>query len=226
MRDKILYALAAFVGIIILWNLNIIMNAPDEMRQGPVFRIMFFHIPAAVMAGLSCFGSVVFSILYLWRKDLKYDAAAVSATEIGLAFGAIVLITGSIWGRGAWGVWWAWDARLTSTLVTWLVYAGYLMLRRAIDEPTQRARFAAVVSILAFPGVIITYKSIEWWQQLQHPSPVFESRGGGGFGPYLPSLMWNMLAMTLLGTVLFFVRHRQETSQRELDALRRTVHSF
>ena len=226
MRDKLLILLAAVFAVILVWNLDIIMNAPDEMRQGPVFRIMFFHIPAAVIASIACGGSVIFSILYLVTKNLKFDAAAVSATEIALTFGAVILITGSIWGRGAWGVWWAWDARLTSTLVTWLVYAGYLMLRRAIDEPTQRARFAAVVSVLAFPGVVITYKSIEWWTQLQHPAPVFESRGGGGFGPYLPSLMWNMLAMTILGTILFFIRQRQESNQRELDALRRTVHSF
>src|SRR5947209_20054909 len=101
MRETILYVLAAIAGVILLWNLNIIMNAPDEMRQGPVFRIMFFHIPAAVVAALACTASVVFSIMYLATKNLKYDASAVSATEIVLVFGAVVLITGSIWGRGA-----------------------------------------------------------------------------------------------------------------------------
>ena len=102
-------------------------------------------------------------------------AVAVAVTEVGLAFLAANLITGSIWGRVAWGIWWTWDARLTSALVCWLLYAGYLMLRRAIEEPTQRATFAAVFSIFAFIDVPIVIFSIKWWRT-QHPQPVM---GGG-----------------------------------------------
>ena len=125
-----------------------------------------------------------------------------------------------------WGIWWAWDARGTSILVTILMYTGYLMLREAIDEPTHRARSAAVLSILTFPGVYITYKSIEWWRT-QHPQPVFKSRGGGGFDPdMLQALTWNWIALTLLAAALIMIRTRQENRQRELDGLRRMAHSF
>jgi len=143
---------------------------------------------------------------------------------VGLALLAGNLVTGSIWGHVAWGVWWAWDARLTSALVCWLLYAGYMMLRRAIEEPTQRATFAAVFSILAFIDVPIVIFSIKWWRT-QHPQPVFW--GGGSFpADWLGVFLWNMLAMVLLGVVLTMVRLRQEDAQRELDAMRRMAHAF
>ncbi len=125
-------------------------------------------------------GGLLASILFLVTKNFKFDALAVAVTEVGLAFLAGNLITGSIWGRVAWGIWWAWDARLTSALVCWLLYAGYLMLRQAIEEPTQRATFAAVFSIFAFIDVPIVIFSIKWWRT-QHPQPVFW--GGGSMPP-------------------------------------------
>jgi len=225
MREKLLYVLGLAVALILVWNLyTIFIGLPDERAQGAIARIMFFHIPAATAAAIACAASVTMSIAYLATNNLRYDAVAVSVTEIGLAFGTVNMVTGSIWCRVIWGIWWTWDARLTSMLVSLLMYAGYLILRQAIDEPTLRARYAAVVSIFAFPGVIITYMSIQWWRT-QHPAPVFESRGGGGFGPFLPALMWNMVAMILLGIVLSMVRIRQEQDRRELDGMRRLVHT-
>ena len=104
-------------------------------------------MPANIL-GLSGFGvGMICSIIYLATKNLRYDRIAAGVTEVSLVFATIGLVTGSIWGRIIWGVWWAWDARLTSMLVCWLIFAGYLMLRRAIDEPTQRARLSAVVSV-------------------------------------------------------------------------------
>ena len=97
------------------------------------------------------------SVLFLVTRNFKFDAVAVASTEVGLAFLAANLVTGSIWGRVIWGIWWTWDARLTSALVCWLLYAGYLMLRKAIEEPTQRATFAAVFNIFAFIDVPIVY---------------------------------------------------------------------
>ena len=164
------------------------------------------------------------SALYLATKNLRYDAIAVASTEVGLAFATVVLATGSIWARIIWGIWWTWDARLTSMLVCWLLYASYLMLRRAIDEPTQRAKFSAVLSIFAFSDVIIVWKSIEWWRT-QHPAPVF---WGGGSIPadWAAVAGWNLLAMVMLGGVLTAVRLRQEQSQREIDSLRRMAHAL
>jgi heme exporter protein C len=163
-------------------------------------------------------------VMFLMTKNFKYDAVAVSVTEVGLAFLAANLVTGSIWARVIWGIWWTWDARLTSALVCWLLYAGYLMLRRAIDEPTQRATFAAVFSIFAFIDVPIVIFSIKWWRT-QHPAPVF---WGGGSIPsdWVALAGWNWLAMILLGIVLTAIRLRQEESQREIDSLRRMAHAM
>ena len=127
------------------------------------------------------------SILFLITKNFKFDALAVAVTEVGLAFLAANLVTGSIWGRIIWGIWWAWDARLTSALVCWLLYAGYLMLRHAIEEPTQRATFAAVFSIFAFIDVPIVIFSIKWWRT-QHPAARLLGRRQfpAGLEPRLP----------------------------------------
>jgi len=148
-------------------------------------------------------------------------------TEVGLAFLAGNLITGSIWARIIWGVWWAWDARLTFMLISWLMYGGYLMLRQAIDEPTQRARLSAVLSILTFPGVVITWKAIEWWRT-QHPGPVLSVRTGGGkMDPAMESvLLLNFLALLIFAVVLTLIRIRQEEMRRELDGLRREAHAI
>ena len=141
-------------------------------------------------------------------------------------FGAVVLATGMVWARIIWGIWWAWDPRGISVLITILLYAGYVMLRGAIDEPAQRARSSAVLSLFAFPGVFITYKSIDWWRT-QHPSAVFQSRGGGGFDPdMLSALMVNMAVFVMIGIVFTYLRTRQESMQRELDGLRREAHSI
>jgi heme exporter protein C len=227
MREKLLYALSLVAGVLIVWNLYaIFVTVPDEKLQGAVYRIMFFHIPAAVTAGIACGFALAGSVLYLATRNLKYDALAASVTEVGVTFGLVNLITGMIWARPIWGVWWAWDARLTSMLISLLAYCGYLMLRTAIDDPTTRARICAVMSIFTFPGVIITWKSIQWWRT-QHPGPVFQSRGGGGFAPeMLQILMLNMLALILFATVLTVVRLRQVETQRELEGLRREAHAI
>src|SRR5207302_3331768 len=204
--------------------INVIAGLPPEANQGAIFKIIFFHVPMAITALTCALVAFVASAGFLITKNFKFDALAVAVTEVGLAFLAANLITGSIWGRIIWGIWWTWDARLTSALVCWLLYAGYLMLRRAIEEPTQRATFAAVFSIFAFLDVPIVIFSIKWWRT-QHPQPVFW--GGGSFPPdWTKVFLLQMLAMVLLGIVMTAVRLRQEESQRELDSLRRMAHSF
>src|SRR5438045_3673709 len=144
MRDYVLYGLGAAAAFLIARNTLAIAGLPAEASQGAIFKIIFFHVPVALTAMLCSFVALLGSVMFLLTKNFKYDATAVAVTEVGLAFLAANLVTGSIWARVIWGVWWAWDARLTSALVCWLLYAGYLALRRAIDEPTQRATFAAV----------------------------------------------------------------------------------
>jgi heme exporter protein C len=224
MRDKLIYALGVIAAILLARNLySIFMQLPDEASQGMIYRIIFFHVPAAITAMLCSAVAFVASILFLFTKNFRYDAVAVAVTEVGLAFLAANLVTGSIWGRIIWGIWWTWDARLTSALVCWLLYAGYLMLRHAIEEPTARARIAAVFNIFAFADVPIVFFSIKWWRT-QHPQPVFW--GGGSIDP---AMYWtaalNLLALILLGVILSLIRLRQEEVQREVDSLRRYAHA-
>jgi heme exporter protein C len=227
MRTKIMILLAGASAVLLARNLHgIFLQLPDEADQGAIWRIFYFHLPAAMIAGGCAFAALISSTGYLITRRLRWDAAAVAVTEVGLLWGAMVLITGMIWARIIWGVWWAWDARLTSMLVVWLMYSGYLMLRRAIEDPTERARNSAVLSIFIAPGVYITWKSIEWWRT-QHPGPVLSIRGGGGMAPGMESMAyWNVLALLLLTAVIVMLRLSQEERRRELDALRRTVHAF
>ena len=225
MRNKILIAIAALALGMLTRDILLIAGFPPEANQGAIFKIIFFHVPMAITALMCAAVALIASILFLVTRNFQYDAVAVAVTETGLAFLAGNLITGSIWGRVAWGVWWAWDARLTSALVCWLLYAGYLMLRHAIEEPTQRATFAAVFSIFAFIDVPIVIFSIKWWRT-QHPAPVFW--GGTGSFPKEWSAVfgWQMLAIMLVGVVIVAVRLQQEQFQREIDSLRRMAHAL
>ena len=224
MREKILYVLGTAALLILAWNINAIARLPEETQQGVTFKIIFFHVPVAIAAMTAACVAFLASAGFLVTRNFRFDAMAVASTEVGLAFLAANLVTGSIWGREIWGIWWTWDARLTSALVCWLLYAGYLMLRKAIEEPTQRATFAAVFSIFAFIDVPIVIFSIKWWRT-QHPSPVFWS--GGSFPPdWTRHFLWNMAAMLMLGIVIAAVRLRQEDAQREIDSLRRTAHAL
>jgi heme exporter protein C len=228
MRPKLIFALAGVAGLILAWNLHTMFSSvPDEKDQGAIFRIMYFHVPAAFTSFIGFFAAMFCGIAYIIKKDLRFDSVAASITEVSLAFATITLFTGMIWGRIIWGIWWAWDPRLTSYFVCLLLYSGYMMLRRAIDDPTQRARFSAVLSIFACTDIVIVWKSIEWWQQIQHPGPVLSIRSGGGMAPGMEApLWWNVLALAMLATALILIRTRQEDMQREIDALRRYAHAM
>jgi heme exporter protein C len=226
MRDKILFTLAGISAVIFAWNLHtIFLNLGDERDQGAIYRIIYFHVPSNILA-LSGFGlGMIFSLVYLATKNLRWDAVAAGITEVSLVFAAIGLATGSIWAHIIWGVWWAWDYRLTSFLVCWLIFAGYLMLRQAVDEPIQRARLSAVVSVVGSVDAFIVWKSIEWWRNL-HPGPVLSIRDGGGMAAGMEApIYWNLLALACLAAAMVMVRMRQEDMSREIDSLRRLAHS-
>jgi heme exporter protein C len=227
MRLIAILTLATISGLLLAWNLHTMFLAvPDELNQGAIFRIIYFHVPAAITSFAGFFIAMFSSVIYLVKKDLRFDSAAASITEVSLAFASITLVTGSIWGRIIWGIWWTWDARLTSYFVCWLLYVGYLMLRRAIDEPNQRARLSAVLSIFACVDIVIVWKSIEWWRT-QHPGPVLSIRSGGGMAPGMEApIWWNFLALLMLSAALILLRMRQETVKREIETLRRYAHAF
>jgi heme exporter protein C len=219
MRDKLIYVLGAIAAILFVRNLNTILNVlPDEAQQGAMYRIMFFHIPswwtAMIAATVACYTNIA----YLATGKLKYDAWSLALTEVQLPILFTGLATGMIWGRIIWGIWWTWDARLTSALVYVLLCCGYVILRSGIADPTQRAKIAAVFSLFAYADVPIVWLSIRLWRT-QHPSPMT-----------LPTelwhaLLWNWLAIVLLMIMFLLLRLRQEEMRRELDGLRRLAHA-
>src|SRR5258708_18214951 len=146
-RDRVLFLLAAVCAVLLSVNLyKIFMILPDEANQGAIYRIVYIHVPSIFTGFTGFFVALAASGAYLATGKLKYDAFAAAVTEVSLAFATIVLATGMIWGRIIWGIWSAWTARLTTMLVCWLIYAGYLMLRRGIDETTPRPRLSAAAT--------------------------------------------------------------------------------
>ncbi len=227
MREKLVIWLAVIAGLFLAFNLyRIFLVLPDDAMQGPIYRIIYFHVPAAIAGFVGYFVALALSVLYLSSGNFKYDSLAASVTEVALIFSCVNIVLGSIWARIIWGIWWTWDARLTSVLISILIYSGYLMLRRAIDEPTQRARLSAALSIFGCLDVVIIWKSIEWFRT-QHPAPVLSIRtGGGNIDPAMEHMIYyNLLAFLLFGTALVLVRSRQEGIAREIDSLRRMANA-
>jgi len=219
MREKLMYFLGAVVAILFVRNLYVILNVlPDEANQGAMYRIMFFHIPSWWTAGLALMLSAGTSVAYLRTGKLKYDTISVSVTEVAVVFLFIGLTTGMIWARIIWGIWWTWDARLTSAFVCVLLYGGYLILRNGIADPTQRAKISAAFNLFAFADLPIVWYSIRFWRT-QHPQPMT-------LPPDMWSaLLWNWLTLILLMTIFILLRLRQEEARRDIDGLRRLVHA-
>jgi len=186
-------------------------------------HIFYFHMGCNVGAAIGLFTNFIASILFLVTRRRFWDSIAVSAAELGLAFGIGVLASGSIWARPTWNTWWTWDPRLTSAAVTVLIYVAYLMLRGAVEDPGRRARFAAVYGIFGFVSVPITFLSIRLWRTI-HPV-VFgaanpDARGGFALGPNIRlALMYSMAAFALLAITLLIHRVRLERRREEVEQL-------
>ena len=173
----------------------IFFYVPTEQSMGVVQRIFYFHVPVAWIALLSYLVIFVSSIMYLWKRNRKWDAVALSAAEIGFLFTTMFLITGSIWAKPAWGVWWTWSPRLTSALVLWFIYVAYLTIRSYTQGDDRKARFSSAVAIIGFIDIPIVILSISLWRT-QHPSAlIFE---GGLTSSMLLTLQICILAFTLL----------------------------
>src|SRR5437867_3334338 len=152
--------------------------APTEKTMGTIQRIFYLHVSSAWTGLTAFFICFLANLLYVWRREPRWDWLAVSAAEVGLVFTTVVLVTGPIWAHPVWGIWWTWDARLTSTFVLWLVYISYLMLRR-LSEGGQAPTLAAALAIFGFVDVPIVYMSIRWWRT-QHPQPVIFGEQNSG----------------------------------------------
>ena len=185
--------------------------------MGEVQRIFYYHVPSAWTAGVCFFVNFLASVVYLWKRNLGSDALAAASAEVGVAFCTIVLITGPIWARPVWGIWWTWDARLTTTLVLWLIYVSYLVLRR-FSAGGQTQVLAAALAIFGFVDVPIVYMSIRWFRT-QHPSPVMGGGENSGLDPaMLHAFFWNLAAFTCVGIVLMVVRYRLQMLEEKVEA--------
>ncbi len=195
--------------------------APTEATMGEIQRIFYYHVPSAMVSFLFFFASFVASILYLVSRRqhpsraLAADAIALATAEVGVVFCTVVLITGPLWARPVWGIWWTWDARLTTTLVLWLVYVSYLLLRRFAAGP-QMQTLAAVLAIFGYVDVPIVYMSTTWWRT-QHPGRVI----GGGEGSLAPAmstaLWWNVLAWLAWGILIVGIRYAVERRKQRVE---------
>jgi heme exporter protein C len=197
-----------------------LIYAPTERIQGDVQRIFYFHVPLAWTSYLAFFVVFVTSAAYLVRRAPLMDAIARSSAEVGLLFTTMMLITGSLWARPIWGTWWSWDARLTTTLLLWFIYVGYLMLRSSVDDEERAARYAAVIGIVGALDIPIIHQSVVWWRSL-HPESVVLASGG----PAMPSSMLaalgvSLVAFTVLYAVLVLLRTRLELVRADLRTLR------
>jgi heme exporter protein C len=216
----IILALIAFA--LLSWGLYQGMEvAPQERTMGEVQRIFYYHVPSAWTSFLCFFANFIASIVYLARRNLKADAFAVATAEVGVLFCTVVLVTGPIWARPVWGIWWTWDARLTTTLVLWLIYVSYLILRR-YSTGQQTPVLAAALAIFGFVDVPIVYMSIRWWRT-QHPQPVIAGGEGSGLDPRMwHAVLWNWAAFMAFAALLIWVRYRLERTRQQLDELHAT----
>ncbi len=195
----------------------IFIYVPTEETMGIVQRIFYFHVPVAWVAFLAFFVVFLGSILYLWKRDSKWDIIASSSAEVGVVFTTLVLITGPIWAKPIWGAWWTWDARLTTALVLWLIYVAYLIIRSYATDEQRGARFAAVVGIVGFIDVPIVALAITLWRT-QHPGPVIFQ--GGLTPPMLLTLLVCLAAFTTLYSLLLIQRVSMKNDEIEIKRLK------
>lgn len=193
----------------------------DPSMGGELQRIFYFHVPSAWVAYLAFAIVFIASIAYLRTGSGRWDLVAGASAEVGVVFCTLVLVTGPIWARPVWGTWWQWDARLTSALVLWLTYVGYLFLRALSTEPGRTGRLAAVVGIVGFVNVPIVHFSVRWWRTLHPsgPSPSNPADASGLGGPELTAFFVSLAAFTLLFSWLLATRVRLGRLEAEVDAL-------
>jgi heme exporter protein C len=202
------------------WALYI---SPTDAEQGNIGRVLYYHVPHSIWALVFPYVNLIASIAYLYlRKSrptqaLIADAWALASAEVTVVYATICLVTGSLWGRAAWGIWWAWDARMTSMLLLWLLYVAYLMVRR-LSSTGQTSTVAAVLSVFAAIDVPIVYMSIRWWRT-QHPQPVFFGAPDSGLDPSMrPAFYWNLLGFFMWGVFILTLRYALERRRQLAEA--------
>lgn len=194
--------------------------APEAVGETDVYRIIFFHVPTAIMSYLAFFIVFAASAAYLWKGELLFDRVARVGGELGVLFCSLMLLTGMIWGKQRWGAWWLWEPRLTTALILLVIYAGYLALRNVVDNQITRARYAAVFGIIGFIDVPIVHFAIKMWGNIMHPV-VIKSASDTGMSPEMTvALRVGMLAFLALFATVFLLRFRLENLSARVSSLR------
>lgn len=219
---RLLPAYTGFVGVLVLVDLYLaLIWSPPEKSMGNLVRIMYFHVSSAWIAFLAIGVTFVFSIAYLIRRNPRFDRIAVSSAELGLFYTSITLITGSLWARPIWNTWWTWDPRLTTTLILWFLYLGYLLLRGTMEGVERRARIAAIYAIIASLDVPVIHMSVTWWNSI-HPNVINET----GFhmpGQMVVALMFGFFTFFCIYLLLLILRVRLESLRARVYILREQV---
>lgn len=224
-QPKTLTFLIILSALLFLASLGVIfLYAPLEAVMNYVQKIFYFHIANAWVGMLGFIAAAVAGILYLVKKDLKWDIVEVAAVEISLVFFLIAIVSGSIWARPTWGTWWTWDARLTTAAILEMIYVAYLMLRQGIEDPERRARFGAVYTLIGGLSVPVTFLSIRLWQTI-HPAIIGAQSAGaqGGFGmtpPMLFTMFFSLISFSVIFITLLWIRIRIGRLAAQVEELR------
>lgn len=218
-RGSRILGIVVLVGSALFLYVALIGSAPDQSldAMGELVRIMYVHVPSAIACYTAFTVTAVASAMYLWKRTMGWDALAASSAEIGVGFTALTLLTGMIWGHTTWGTWWEWDPRLTSTALMFVMYLGYLALRRAVIDPVSRAKQSAILGLVAILNVPIVHYSVDWWRSLHQPATI--SRLDPQIdGLRLFALMLGMVVAMLLYVWLMIHRFRLEHAMQVLEA--------
>lgn len=202
------------IGLLALFGLVL---SPADANQGDSVRIMYIHVPSATLSYVGCFLTFIGSAIFLWRKSQWWDLVAYAGAEVAALFTAFTLVTGMLWGRPTWGVYWVWDARLTSEAMLMLLLLGYLAVRRLAADYDVRAKRAAIVGLLLVPNVIIVRQSVQWWRTL-HQTPTLSLTGAEIQGLMLFSLFTGFVALTLAFIWMVIHRFRVAWLEEQVEA--------
>ncbi|MCF6092548.1 cytochrome c biogenesis protein CcsA [Microaerobacter geothermalis] len=212
----------ALVAVLVLADIYMVFfYAPTEKFMGDIQRLMYFHVSSAWVAFISFFVVFICGILYLWKRSDRFDRLALASAEIGVFFTTLVLITGPIWARPVWNTWWTWDPRLTTTLILWFIYVGYLVLRKTSLQDERGKRMAALFGIIGFIDVPIVHLSVTWWRSI-HPQ-VITDRGINMTLEMAITLFFSAFTFLTIYLLLLFFRYRIETARGIIDEGKRKL---
>jgi len=224
-RSGLIFALAWLaltLTVLVIGFREALFISPPDAEQGDVGRIFYWHVPSAMLGLVFPYVNFAASLVFLYLRKrnpqaaLKADAWAVAAAEVSVVFASVCLVTGMLWGRVEWGIWWTWDWRLTSELLLWLLYVAYLMTRR-MSATGQTSTVGAILSVFAAVDVPLVYFSIRWFRT-QHPSPVFAGGERSGLDQsMMPAFLWNVFAWLMWGVLVMAFRVALERRRQRLD---------